>query len=48
MDSATGRYILRVHNDVQGTRYRYARVYTTVSGTVATGINYIAYLTRCN
>lgn len=42
-DSATGRYVLFVDNEVQGTLYRYARVYTDVSGTVATGINYTAW-----
>jgi hypothetical protein len=43
-DSATGRYILRVSNEHAGSIYTYARLYTTVSGTVATGINFSAHL----
>lgn len=43
-DSTTGRYELKVHNEVNGTIYRYARVYTDVTGTIATGINFSAYL----
>lgn len=43
-DSSTGRYVLRVSNEFNGTIYTYARVYTTVAGTVATGINFSAYL----
>lgn len=43
-DSTTGRYVLPFHNEgVDGNTYRYARVYTDVSGTIATGINYIAF-----
>ena len=42
-DSAVGTYLLRVHNDVAGTVYRYMRLYTLVSGTVTTGINYQAW-----
>lgn len=49
VDSTATRYILRVSNEMQGVIYRYARVYTTVSGTIAGGggINYTAFLTRC-
>ena len=42
-DSAVGRYKLFFDNEVNGTYYRYARVYTVVAGDVATGINYTAY-----
>lgn len=42
-DGTTGTYMLRVDNDVAGTVYRYMRLFTTVSGTVATGINYDAW-----
>ena len=43
-DSTTGRYVLPFHNEgVDGTTYRYALVYTNVSGTIATGINYTAF-----
>lgn len=43
-DSAAGRYLLRVHNEFAGTLYRYARLYTRIAGTIATGINYSAFL----
>lgn len=43
-DSATGRYELKVSNEVNGTIYRYARLYTNVTGNIATGINYSAFL----
>jgi len=43
-DTAVGRYILHVDNEFGGTIYRYARVYTNVTGSIATGINYTAYL----
>lgn len=44
-DSVVGTYLLRVHNDVAGTVYRYMRLYTLVSGTIAGGggINYQAW-----
>lgn len=41
--STTGRYVLYFHNEYNGTWYRYARVYTDVTGTIATGINYTAW-----
>jgi hypothetical protein len=43
-DSAAGRYTLRVSNEFADTIYRYGRVYTRIAGTIATGINYSAYL----
>jgi len=42
-DSTTGRYVQCVHNEFNGTLYRYARLYTRVAGTIATGINYSAF-----
>jgi hypothetical protein len=42
-DDSTGRYKLYFDNEHDGTYYQYARLYTAVSGTVATGINYSAY-----
>lgn len=44
--STTGMYLLRGHNDVDGTVYRYLRLYTTVDGTIAGGggINYEAWM----
>jgi len=41
-DSTVGRYELPFNNEKAGTIYPYLRVYTTVSGTIATGINYTA------
>ena len=46
--AATGRYTLLFHNEWNGTWYRYARVFTDVTGTVATGINYTAYASPIN
>lgn len=46
-DMATGRYILPFNNMIaNGTTKRYLRLYVTVSGTVATGINFTAYLAK--
>lgn len=42
-DSVTGRYVLYFHNEHGGTWYRYARIYTNVTGTIATGINFTAW-----
>jgi hypothetical protein len=44
-DDSTGRYKLYFDNENDGTYYRYLRVYTVVTGTVATGINYTAWAT---
>ncbi|QLA18957.1 hypothetical protein [Desulfolutivibrio sulfoxidireducens] len=43
-DSAIGRYEVPFSNVKLGTAYPYLRVYTTVAGTVATGINFTARL----
>lgn len=45
-DTSVGRHVLPVRNELNGTLYRYVRVYTTVAGTVATGINYSAFLAK--
>jgi len=45
-DSVVGRYEFGVCNEVVGTLYRYARIYTDVTGTIATGINYTARLVQ--
>jgi hypothetical protein len=43
-DSATGRHTLPFNNRYKDeTVYRYARLYTDVTGTIATGINYSAF-----
>ena len=44
IDVGVGQYNLAFRNEFDGTVYRYMRLYTTVSGTVATGINYKAYI----
>lgn len=49
IDSAIGRYILPFRNEMQGTVYRYMRLYTTVSGSIANsagGITYSAYAAK--
>lgn len=45
-DSEVGRFVLPFDNEVNGTVYRYMRLYTVVAGTIATGINYTAFLAR--
>ena len=42
--SAAGRYVLCFHNEENGTLFRYVRLHTLVAGTVATGINYSAFI----
>jgi hypothetical protein len=44
--SATGRYVFPFSNEYNNTRYRYIRLYVVVAGTVATGINFTAYLAK--
>jgi hypothetical protein len=44
-DTSTGRHVVPIRNELNGTLYRYVRIYTTVAGTIATGINYSAFLT---
>lgn len=43
-DSALGRYVLPVINAINGTTYQYFRLFDRISGTVATGISYDAFL----
>ena len=45
-DSETGRYIVPFKTERNGTIYPYVRVYCEVAGTIATGINYSAYMTK--
>jgi len=42
VDTAVGRYELPFTNELNGTVYRYMRIFTEVQGTIATGINYVA------
>lgn len=43
---AAARYELPFCNEVNGTLYRYVRIYTDVAGTITSGINYTANLVR--
>jgi len=45
-DTATGRHVIPIRNELNGTLYRYVRIYTLVAGDVATGINYSAFLAK--
>lgn len=48
-DMGIGRYRVPFTNEIaDGVTKRYVRVYTTVAGTIATGINYTAYIGICN
>lgn len=44
--SLTGRYELLFVNEQAGITYPYIRLYTDVSGTIATGINFSAFFAR--
>ena len=46
VDSTVGRYKVPFRTEKNGTVYRYARAYTDVAGTIATGINYSARLEK--
>lgn len=44
-DSAAGRYTLPFNNrEVDGVCYRYIRLFTTVQGAIASGINFSAFI----
>ncbi|MFA7308196.1 MAG: hypothetical protein WC026_16160 [Hyphomicrobium sp.] len=45
-DTAVGRHMVPITNELNGTLYRYVRLYTTVAGVIATGINYSAFLAK--
>ncbi len=45
-DDAIGRFVVPCRNERNGTTYRYLRVRTVVAGTIATGINYSAWLAK--
>lgn len=42
VDNAVGKYLLPFRTEKGANVYRYVRIYTDVSGTIATGINYTA------
>jgi hypothetical protein len=43
-DTPVGRHEVGVTNEINGTTYRYMRLYTEVGGTIATGVNYSSRL----
>ncbi len=45
-DTAIGRHIVPIRNELNGTLYRYVRIFTVVAGAIATGINYSAFLAK--
>lgn len=45
-DTDVGRFVIPVTNEQNGTIYRYVRIYTAVAGTIATGINFTAFLAK--
>lgn len=45
-DTGTGRFLVPFRNEQNGTIYRYVRIYTEVAGTVATGINFTAWIAK--
>lgn len=45
-DTSTGRFAIPFRNEQNGTVYRYVRIYTEVAGTVATGINFSAFVAK--
>lgn len=44
--TGTGRFVIPFRNEQNGTTYRYVRIYTLVAGTIATGINFLAFLAK--
>lgn len=46
--SAAGRYVVPFRNEEGGTLYRYVRLSTLVAGTIATGINFSAFIAADN
>jgi hypothetical protein len=45
-DGTVGRYVLPFRNEQNGTTFRYLRIKTIVAGTIATGINYSAWVAK--
>ena len=45
-DTGTGRFVVPFRNEQNGSTYRYVRIYTEVAGTVATGINFSAFIAK--
>lgn len=47
VDDVVGRFIIPFTNERNNTRYRYIRGWTDVAGTIATGINFTAFIGKC-
>ena len=47
-DTNVGRHVIPFRNELEGANYRYVRLHTTVVGTIATGINYSAFIAKRN
>lgn len=45
-DTGVGRFVVPFRNEQNGTTYRYVRIYTEVAGTIATGINFLAFIAK--
>lgn len=45
-DDVPGRFLCPIRNEKNGITYRYMRIRTVVVGTIATGINYTAWLAK--
>ena len=44
--SAAGRYVIPFRNEEGGSTFRYVRLSTLIAGTIATGINFSAFITK--
>lgn len=45
-NQVAGRYVVPFRNEVNGTTYRYVRLKTSIVGTIATGINFSAFIAK--
>lgn len=44
--SASGRYVIPFRNEEGGATFRYVRLSTLIAGTIATGINFAAFMAK--
>lgn len=44
--SASGRYVIPFRNEEGGSTFRYVRLSTLIAGTIATGINFSAFIAK--
>ncbi len=47
-DTNLGRHVVPFTNQLEGVYYRYVRLHVTVAGTIATGINFTAFIAKRN